>query len=179
MCPDCLEQMRDISAPGKYNNYGFHGDGLATAADSMAAIRKYVYDEKTFTPAQMLDMLHADFKGYEREQNMLRYEGPKFGNDDDFVDSIAVQLLDWGAGSTMTQSEIKSAVTAWLSNKGNDAQVAFSQQMDLIDTTCQTLMGSGARELLNSAGCQGVKGDWPVQASDRVEAILEAVGLRG
>lgn len=91
----------------------------------------------------------------------------------------AVQLLDWGAGSTMTQSEIKSAVTAWLSDKGNDAQVAFSQQMDLIDTTCQTLMGSGARELLDSAGCQGVKGDWPVQASDRVEAILEAVGLRG
>lgn len=97
MCPDCLEQMRDISAPGKYNNYGFHGDGLATAADSMAAIRKYVYLEKTFTPAQMLDMLRANFSGYEREQNMLRYEAPKFGNDDDFVDSIAVDLLDWYA----------------------------------------------------------------------------------
>ena len=75
MCPDCLEKMRDISKPGKYNNYGFHGDGLATAADSMAAVRKYVYDEKTFTPETMLAMLHADFKGYEREQNMLRYEG--------------------------------------------------------------------------------------------------------
>ena len=97
MCPDCLEKMRDISKPGKYNNYGFHGDGLATAADSMAAVRKYVYEEKTFTPENMLDMLHADFKGYEREQNMLRYEGPKFGNDDDSVDSIAVQLLDWYA----------------------------------------------------------------------------------
>lgn len=91
----------------------------------------------------------------------------------------AVKLLDWGAASTMTQSEIKSAVAAWLSGKGNDAQVAFSQQMDLIDTTCQTLMGSDARDLLDSAGCQNVKGDWPVQASDRVEAILEAVGLRG
>ena len=65
MCPDCLEKMRDISKPGKYNNYGFHGDGLATAADSMAAVRKYVYDEKTFTPETMLAMLHADFKGYE------------------------------------------------------------------------------------------------------------------
>lgn len=97
MCPDCLEQMRDISAPGKYNNYGFHGDGLATAADSMAAIRKYVYEDKTFTPTQLLDMLHANFAGYEREQNMLRYEGPKFGNDDDFVDSIATDLLDWYA----------------------------------------------------------------------------------
>ena len=41
------------------------------------------------------------------------------------------------------------------------------------------VMGSGARDLLDSAGCQNVKGDWPVQASDRVEAILEAVGLRG
>lgn len=91
----------------------------------------------------------------------------------------AVKLLDWGAASTMTQSEIKSAVAAWLSGKGNDEQVSFSQQMDLIDTTCQTLMGSGARDLLDSAGCQNVKGGWPVQASDRVEAVLEAVGLRG
>lgn len=91
----------------------------------------------------------------------------------------AVKLLDWGAASTMTQSEIKSAVVAWLSDKGNDAQVSFSQQMDLIDTTCQALMGSGARDLLDSAGCQNVKGGWPVQASDRIEAVLEAVGLRG
>lgn len=91
----------------------------------------------------------------------------------------AVKLLDWGAASTMTQSEIKSAVAAWLSGKGNDEKVSFSQQMDLIDTTCQTLMGSGARDLLDSAGCRDVKGDWPVQASDRVEAVLEAVGLRG
>lgn len=97
MCPDCLEQMRDISKPGKYNNYGFHGDGLATAADSLAAIRKYVYTDHVFTPEQMHTMLQANFQGYAQEQNMLRYEGPKFGNDDDFVDAIAVQLLDWYA----------------------------------------------------------------------------------
>ena len=38
---------------------------------------------------------------------------------------------------------------------------------------------AGARELRDSAGCQNVKGGWPVQASDRIEAVLEAVGLRG
>ena len=38
---------------------------------------------------------------------------------------------------------------------------------------------AGARDLLDSAGCQNVKGGWPVQASDRIEAVLEAVGLRG
>lgn len=91
----------------------------------------------------------------------------------------AAKLLEWGAASTMTQSEIKSAVAAWLSGKGNDVQVSFSRQMDLIDTTCQSLMGSGARGLLDESGCKDVKGDWPVQASDRVDAVLEAVGLRG
>lgn len=36
-----------------------------------------------------------------------------------------------------------------------------------------------ARSLLDESGCQNVKGGWPVQASDRIEAVLEAVGLRG
>ena len=97
MCPDCLEKMRDISEPGKYNTYGFHGDGLSSAADSMAAIKKYVFDEKTFSASQMLEMLRNDFKDYPTEQNMLRYEAPKMGNDDDYVDQIAVNLLDWYA----------------------------------------------------------------------------------
>ena len=38
---------------------------------------------------------------------------------------------------------------------------------------------AGARDLLDSAGCQNVKGGWQVQASNRVEAVLEAVGLHG
>lgn len=97
MCPGCIEKMQDISKPGKYNTYGFHGDGLSSAADSMAAIKKYVYEEKTFTPTQMLAMLENDFKDYPTEQNMLRYEAPKMGNDDDYVDDIAVDLLDWYA----------------------------------------------------------------------------------
>lgn len=97
MCPDCLEKMRDISEPGKYNTYGFHGDGLSSAADSMAAIKKYVFEEKTFSASHMIEMLKNDFKDYPTEQNMLRYEAPKMGNDDDYVDQIAVKLLDWYA----------------------------------------------------------------------------------
>ncbi len=38
---------------------------------------------------------------------------------------------------------------------------------------------AGARDLLDSAGYRDVKGGWPVQASDRIEAVLEAGGLRG
>lgn len=38
---------------------------------------------------------------------------------------------------------------------------------------------AGARDLLDSVGCRNVKGGWPVQVSGRIEAVLEAVGLRG
>ena len=93
----CIKNGRDISLGNKYNNYGFHGTGLSTAVDSLAAIHKYVFDDKKFTANELLQMLTTDFKGHEEIQNMLRYEAPKMGNDDDYVDSIATQLLDWFA----------------------------------------------------------------------------------
>lgn len=93
----CVETARDVSKPGKYNNFGFHGDGVATAADTMAAIEKYVYNEKAFTAEALVDMLASNFEGHETEQNMLRYEAPKYGNNDDRVDGYAVELLDWYA----------------------------------------------------------------------------------
>lgn len=99
MMKDCISTGRDVSKGNKYNNYGFHGTGLSTAVDSLAAIRKYVFEEKNFTAKELNDMLAADFKGYETVQNMLRYEAPKMGNDDDRVDGLAVTLLDWFADS--------------------------------------------------------------------------------
>lgn len=95
----CVEKGKDISEGNKYNNFGFHGIGIATAVDSMASIKKYVYDEKTLTRAEMLSALRTNFEGRERLANMLRYEGPKMGNDDDEVDAIATALLDWFADS--------------------------------------------------------------------------------
>ena len=97
MMEGCIKNGKDIAFGNKYNNYGFHGTGLSTAVDSLAAIQKYVFDEKKFTAAELRHMLDTDFEGREEIQNMLRYEAPKMGNDDDSVDAIATQLLDWFA----------------------------------------------------------------------------------
>ena len=99
MMKDCISTGRDVSKGNKYNNYGFHGTGLSTAVDSLAVIRKYVFEERKFTAKELNEMLAVDFKGYETVQNMLRYEAPKMGNDDDRVDGLAVTLLDWFADS--------------------------------------------------------------------------------
>lgn len=95
----CVEKGTDISKGNKYNNFGFHGTGIATAVDSLAAIRKYVFEEKKITKAELLEALLTNFEGRERMANMLRYEAPKMGNDDDETDQIAVTLLNWFADS--------------------------------------------------------------------------------
>lgn len=95
----CVERGTDISQGNKYNNFGFHGTGIATAVDSLASVRKYIYEEKSISKETLLEALEKDFKGYEELANKLRYEGPKMGNDEDEVDELATILLDWFADS--------------------------------------------------------------------------------
>lgn len=90
----CIENARDISFGAKYNNYGIHGTGLSTAADSLSAIAKYVFDEQTISVDELMDALENNFEGYENLWLKLKYDSPKMGNDDDFVDNIAIELLN-------------------------------------------------------------------------------------
>lgn len=93
MMTNCVKEAKDIADGSKYNNYGFHGAGLSTAADSLAAIRKLVYDEKKYTAKEFKAALKANFKGYEKlHADCLA--APKMGNNDDYVDGIAVELTD-------------------------------------------------------------------------------------
>jgi formate C-acetyltransferase len=88
----CVEQGRDISQGCRYNNYGIHGTGLATAADSIAAASQAVFHEGIKADV-LLDALEKDYEGYEVLQHHLKYDMPKMGNDDDRTDGIAVALL--------------------------------------------------------------------------------------
>lgn len=83
-----------IYTGGKYNNFGVHGTGIATAADSLAVIKKYVFEEKSLDKQELIDAVDANFVNTPELLHKLRYEAPKLGNNDDFVDSIATELLD-------------------------------------------------------------------------------------
>ena len=89
----------DIYNGGKYNNFGIHGTGIATAADSLAAIKKYVFEEKSIGKEELITAIENNFKNTPELLHTLRYESPKLGNNDDFVDSIATELLDTFAGA--------------------------------------------------------------------------------
>lgn len=89
----------DIYTGGKYNNFGIHGTGIATAADSLAAIKKYVYEEKSIDKAAYIKAVDENFENSPELLHKLRYESPKLGNNDDYVDDIATALLDAFADS--------------------------------------------------------------------------------
>ena len=90
----CIARARDIAQGGIYNNFGLHGTGLATAADSLAAIRQAVFNDRLCSATEMLQALDSDFAGFEELQNRLKFDMPKMGNDDDRVDAIACRLLE-------------------------------------------------------------------------------------
>lgn len=89
---DCIERGLSRQAGGtRYNFSGIFGVGLASAADSMAALRKLCYDSENVALGDMIDALKNDFQGAE-EIRILCSKAPKFGNDDDYVDLIARDL---------------------------------------------------------------------------------------
>lgn len=92
----CMEKGKDVSNGGAMYNFGpgVVWTGLATYTDSMAAIKKLVFDEKKYTLEELNEALKADFVGYEHiRQDCLN--APKYGNDDDYADLIAADLINF------------------------------------------------------------------------------------
>ena len=89
-----IEKAKDISEGGNSNNYGVHGTGLSTAADSLAAIKKFYFEEKSVSLEELSEALKNNFAGHEQLQERLRNEAPKMGIDNDEADSIGCALLN-------------------------------------------------------------------------------------
>ncbi len=94
---NCIENARDISLGNKYNNFGLHGTGIATASDSLEAIRNHVFDKKDVAAHDMIQAVKNDFKGYEELLHTCRFEDNKMGDNVDSVDNISCQLMTWYA----------------------------------------------------------------------------------
>ena len=92
----CLEQGKDLSQGGAKYNVGpvITGIGLAVTANSLAVIKKLVFEEQAVTMEELDRALAANWEGYEDLRERAR-EVPKYGNDDDYVDRIALEIANW------------------------------------------------------------------------------------
>lgn len=94
---DCIGRGKTIKEGGAvYDFISGLQVGIANMADSLAAIKKLVFEEKKITPVQLWNAILDDFQSDENKkiQAMLIDEVPKYGNDIDYVDNLVVESYD-------------------------------------------------------------------------------------
>ena len=94
---DCIGRGKTIKEGGAvYDFISGLQVGIADMADSLAAIKKLVYEEKKITRQQLWNAILDDFQSPEGKkiQEMLINDAPKYGNDNDYVDNLVVEAYD-------------------------------------------------------------------------------------
>ncbi len=94
---DCIGRGKTIKEGGAvYDFISGLQVGIANMADSLAAVKKLVFEEGRITPQQLWDAILDDFQSPENQriQRMLQQDAPKYGNDDDYVDRLVVEAYD-------------------------------------------------------------------------------------
>lgn len=94
---DCIQRGKTIKEGGAvYDFISGLQVGIANMADSLAAIKKLVYEEKKITREQLWNAILDDFQSPENKkiQELLVEQSPKYGNDNDYVDQLVVEAYD-------------------------------------------------------------------------------------
>lgn len=120
---DCIEKGKHAYEGGcRYNDPAYViSCGMVNVANSLAAIKKYVFDEKTLTIAELQEAIKNNFEGFELLRKKL-IDAPKYGNDQDYVDEILVELYDaW--------SEAAQKVVNWVGEPWRPSTLSVTTQV--------------------------------------------------
>ncbi len=92
----CVQSCRDIDRMGAEHYRWMHRmfSGVANMADSLAAVRKLVEEERRFTLPELVSLLEADFSGTEPLRAEIVNRFPRYGNGDPKTDSLAAAAAD-------------------------------------------------------------------------------------
>ena len=151
---DCIRKGRDYNAGGaRYNNSYVQFVGIATLTDSLAALRRLVFEENALTLDGLLAVLDADFAGHEPLRHRLLNRAPKYGNGDPEADGLMVRAFEL----------LFESLDGLPNTKGGHYRV------EMLPTTSHIYFGSvtGATPDGRRAGQPLSEGISPVQGADR------------
>lgn len=105
----CMENGSDAAWGGcKYNSYGGTATGLATIADSIAAIKYMCFDKKLCTTRELYDAMMANWEGYESLRQQIINDVPHFGNGDPYADMEMTWICDTYYNACKTCSSMRT-----------------------------------------------------------------------
>lgn len=152
---DCIKKGKDYNSGGaRYNTRYIQGVGIGTLTDSLASIKKHVFEDKTLNMGEMLEALECDFQGKENIRQLFLNRTPKYGNDDDYADDLMKEAFN----------EFYKVVN------GRPTVCGGNYRINMLPTTCHVYFGevTNATPDGRKAGKPHSEGISPVQASDRL-----------
>ena len=142
----CIERGLWANAGGAMINVGSGlpiTGGIATIADSLAAVKKRVLEKKKISREALTRALDANFEGYEPVRQALINDAPKYGNDDDYVDDLAREIWNFYT------AEVRHYITP-LGNKNEGADDVVTGYLSAGSFTWATPDGRKAGEPLSN-----------------------------
>ncbi|MBW6462591.1 MAG: glycyl radical protein [Firmicutes bacterium] len=150
---DCLENAKDYNAGGsRYNTNYIQGVGIGSITDSLASIKKHIYDDQKYSWDRLLSALNTNFSGLEAMRQYIIHKTPHYGNDDDYPDDIMQKVF----------SMFHHLVDGRKTFRGG------TYRINMLPTTCHVYFGSiiGATPDGRLAGIPLSEGISPVQGTD-------------
>ena len=151
---DCIKKGKDYNAGGaRYNHTFIQFVGIGSLTDSLAAIQQLVFDKQQLSLEELCGVLDTDFAGHEPLRQQLLHRTPKYGNDDDYADTLMRRAFQ----------AVFDRVDGRPNTKGGRYQI------EMLPTTCHVYFGSvvGATADGRQAGLPLSEGISPVQGADR------------
>jgi len=151
---DCIANGRDYNDGGaRYNTNYIQGVGLGSLTDCLSTFNHHVFENGTFTAAELMRALKDDFQGHEKIRQQIINKTPRYGNDDDHADEIMRKIFD----------AFYEEVNGRPNTKGGHYRI------NLLPTTCHIYFGSvtGATSDGRKSGEPLSDGISPVQGADR------------
>jgi len=124
---DCIKKGSDYNSGGaRYNTSYIQGVGIGSITDSLSSLKQHVFEEKNFSVMQVKEILAKNFSGYDDAYKLFKSYTHKYGNDDDYADSIMKEVFE----------AFYSCVTDRNNVKGGKYRI------DMLPTTCHIYFGS-------------------------------------
>jgi pyruvate formate-lyase/glycerol dehydratase family glycyl radical enzyme len=123
---DCIAKGKDYYDGGpRYNTNYIQCCGIGTITDSLSAIKRHVFEEKTVSMDRLLNALQKNFEGEESLRLRLFNKTPFYGNDDDIADTIMQQVY----------ASLFNAIDGKPNTKGTE------YHLNMLSTTCHVYFG--------------------------------------
>jgi len=161
----CIQKGNDYNDGGpRYNTNYIQCVGIGTITDSLSVLKKHVFEDKNYPMDEILRALGVNFEGYESMRLTFVNKTPRWGNDDDYADSLMKRVFD----------SLYNEIDGRPNTKGG------CYHIDMLPTTCHIYFGSvtGATPDGRFAGAPLSEGISPVQGADRKgpTAVIKSCG---